>query len=291
MTGEPQGERSARQLTEPLRETVALVLVAATAVFLLVALIQLVPTDSPVDGFTERARTGFYNFVNLGTVLLPVLAVLLVTHLGPVTRRARLITTVALAEYGVAAAFGVLFGFFVGLIRAAELSFRFAFEEFLGKLAWLALLGVAGWVVFTLFRGLFQPARPQPVHEPYQGTRYGQPQQPAGWGGQQAPPPPGWGPQGPPPGQWGQPPAGPPQGPPPGAPQGPPPGQWGPPAGVPQSGPPAGGPPPNGPYPPAGPYQPPQYGHGPQPGGAFSEPTEMYGRHTHGDGEEPTRRQ
>ena len=325
MSSEPQatppGERAPRQFTEPLRELVALVLVGATAVFLLVALIRLVPYE--VDSFTERAQTGFYNFVNLATIAFPILAVLLVTHIGTPTGRAKLITMVALAEYAAAALFGVLFGFFVGLIRAAELSFRFAFEEFLTKIAWLAVLGVVAYVVYQLWRGLYQPAKPKPVYEPYGGTQYGQPQQPApGWGGQPAPQgqPQGqqWGQpgQGAPgaPGQWGQ---QPPQGPPPGQPGPQPgwgeptqvaqPGQWGQPpqsappqsappysgssqfappqSGAPYSTPPQSAPPaPNGPYPPQGPYQPPQsqYGYGQPPAGpAFNEPTDMYGRHTY----------
>ena len=71
-----------------------------------------------------------------------------------------------------------------------------------------------------------------------------------------------------------------------------PPGQWGRPQSAPPAPPQSAPPAPNGPYPPAGPYQPPQaqpYGYGQPPpgsgapGGAFNEPTEMYGRHPYGD--------
>ncbi len=299
MTSEPQatpGERSARRITEPLREPAALVLVGATAVLLLVAVIRLIPTSAPADTVGRRAHELSGDFVGVPTILFPLLAVLLVTHVGRPTGRAKLITTVAVAEYAVAAFFGVVFGFFVGLVGVADGGFRVAFEHFLAKLAWLAVLGVAGYVVFQLWRGLFPPAA-KPAHQPgqpYGGTPYGQPQQgqpqqQQPWG-RQAPPPGQWGQQAPPPGHWGEPT----QVTPPGqwgqpAPLTPPPGQWGPPSSAPPAHAPQSGPPdqqPNGPYPPAGPYQPPQaqYGYGQQPpagggpSGAFTEPTEMYGR-------------
>jgi hypothetical protein len=297
----PPGERSARQITEPLRELAALVLVGATAVFLLVSVIRLIPTSALTDTAGRRAHELFGDFVGLPTILFPLLAVLLVTHVGRPTGRARLITTVAVAEYAVAAFFGVVFGFFVGLVWVADAGFRVAFEHFLAKAAWLAVLAVAAYAVFQLWRGLF-PRAPKPAPQTY-GTPYGQPQQgqPQPWG-QQAPPPGQWGQQAPPPppghwgeptqvtppGQWGEP-----------APLTPPPGQWGPPSSAPPAHAPQSAPPqqqPNGPYPPAGPYQPPQaqYGYGQQPpggpGGAFTEPTEMYGRRPYPPDDDPTAR-
>ncbi len=315
MTSEPQtppGQRSARQITEPLRELAALVLVGATAVFLLVAVIRLIPTSALTDTVGRRAHELSGDFVGLPTILFPLLAVLLVTHVGRPTGRAKLITTVAVAEYAVAAFFGVVFGFFVGLVRVADGGFRVAFEHFLVKVAWLAVLAVAAYAVFQLWRGLFPPAA-KPAHQAYGGTPYGQPQQgqpqqgqspQQPWGPPQTPPPGQWGQQAPPPapghwgeptrvtppGQWGEP-----------APLTPPPGQWGPPSSAPPAHAPQSGPPqqqPNGPYPPAGPYQPPQaqYGYGQQPpggggpSGAFTEPTEMYGRRPFPPDDEPTAR-
>jgi hypothetical protein len=244
VTSEPQAtaaETRASQHTGPLRELGALVLVAANAVFLFVGLLRLVPTDFE-DTFTARAQAVFPWFVGFDNVALPLVAVLLVTHLGGTTPRARLITTVALAEYAFSAFFGVVFGFFVGLIAAAGSSLLVAVEEFLNRLAWLAVLGVAAFVVFTVWRKVLPPARAT--------------QQPA-WGFPGAGPTPGQFGSGPSAQFGGAPTGG-------GFAAGPAGGQYAPSPGQPA---------PGGPYGPAA-YGPPAgAGHG-----AFAEPTQAFGR-------------
>ncbi len=242
-----EGSTAGRYL-RPLRDLAALVLVVAPAVMLFVAVIRLIPS---VDGdtFGTRVQASFDGFVNLASIGLPLLGVLLATLVRPEHPRAKLITTVALGQYAVQVFFGVLFGFLVGLVSIAGFSVRFAFEEFLRRGAWLALLGIAAFAVFQIWRNLYYTPRPKPVP-----GMYGQP-------AQAGPPygPPQGGPQqyGTPPGQYGQPPAqyGPPlgqYGQPPGQ-YGPPPGQPGPPPGQQHPGQPAWNPPP----PPAQPGHPP----------------------------------
>lgn len=259
MTSQSEAEptqRSASQHTRPLREVAALVLVAATAVLLFVALLDLlIPYSLSGSAFSDRARDSFFNFVGLSTIGFPLLAVLLATHLTPVVGRARLITVVALVEYAVAGFFGALFGLLVGVVKFADSTVRGAFEALLVRGAWLAVLGIAAYAVFQVWSNLYRTTRPAPAgYGPPPGYGHpGQPPQgygPPTYGGQQnyAPPNPA--------GQYGQPAYPPPPGygqpgyPPPGygAPAYPPPGYGpAPQAGHPQSAPPA----PAAQYPPA----------------------------------------
>ena len=243
MTSQPQpppGEgTSPGQYLRPLRDWAAWVLVGAPAVLLFVAVIRLIPGGAGEFGF--RTQDSFYGFVNLSTIALPFAGVLLALLVRPRHPQARLIVLIALVEYAVMAFFGVLFGFLAGLVNhASNNGARVAFEELLVRLAWLAVLGITGYAVFAIWRGMFQVPRSRP-----QPGVYGRPQynQPGTYPGQ-----PGYGP---PPGQPGHPPQQPAGGyppPPPGAPYGQPPayGQpqqpaaWSQP--VPASAPPAGAP-------------------------------------------------
>ena len=179
--------RTAGELVLPLRDNAALVLVAATAVMLFVAVLRLIPSDVGLQ-FSNRAQDSFYGFVNLATIGLPLLAVLLVTMVRPVSPRAKLVVTVALAEYAVSAVFALLFGVLIGLVGLLDSSFRWAFEELLSRTAWLAVFGIAAFAVFQIWRNQYyvprpkaqpgmygQPAQFGPQGQPPQG--YGQPQQ------------------------------------------------------------------------------------------------------------------
>ncbi|MEU1889254.1 hypothetical protein ABZ491_27675 [Micromonospora rifamycinica] len=250
----------ARQITAPLRELAALVLLGANAVLLFVAFVRLLVPTSDYSTFSGRAGSEFFAFVGTESTVLPLLAVLLVTHLAPVSGRAKQFTQLALGEYAFAALFGVL-TFLIWLVgRLAEAEVLDALLGMLTRAAWLAIFGLAAYVVFRIWRTLYHVPKPQ-----LQPGVYGQPQ-------------PGWPQQGgypgayPAPGQsgtgqYGQsgfapppqsaPPFGAPQSAPPfGAPQSAPPfgapqsgstggvpSQPAPPFGAPQSAPPAGGPP------------------------------------------------
>ena len=111
--------------------------------------------------------------------MLPLLAVLLVTassHRCPVgpgcSPRSRLV------EYAFGALFGVL-TFLIWLVgRLAEAEVLDALLGMLTRAAWLALFGMAAFVVYRIWRTLYHVAKPKP-----QPGVYGQPQ--SGWPQQQ----------------------------------------------------------------------------------------------------------
>ncbi|MCM0674970.1 hypothetical protein NCC78_09745 [Micromonospora phytophila] len=188
----------ATQLTRPLREPAALVFLAANAVFLFVGLIRLL-TPTQYGSFTGRAGSAFFIFLGWEAVVLPVLAVLLATHVRPVVPKAKLITQVALGEYAASAVLGGLTFLIWTVGRLAEGEVLDAFLGLLTRVAWLAVFAVAAFVVYRIWRTLYHVPRPK-----RQPGVYGQPQ--PGWphqqGGHPAPGQPG----GPPvPGQPGRP--------------------------------------------------------------------------------------
>ena len=195
MTSQPQpapGEvRPVGQYLRPLRDLAAWALVLAPAVMLFVAFIRLIPAGDG-EQFVSRTQNSFYDFVNVATIFFPLAAVLLALLVTPPHPKAKVITVVALVEYGVAAFFGVVFGILVGLIQVGRFSVRAAFEELLVRAAWLTLFALAALAVYRIWRGLFHV--PRPVAQP--GV-YGQPQYgvPGTYPGQ-----PGYGP---PPGTYG----------------------------------------------------------------------------------------
>ena len=289
--GHPGG--SAIQVIRPLRDLAAYALVAAPALWLFVAVIRLIPSGVGQD-FLTRVQNSFYGFINIEMLLLPLAAVLLATMVQPPHKHAKLITIAALIEYAVAAFFGVLFGFLIGLVKIAGWSVRVAFEEFLVRAAWLAVFAAAAYAVFLIWRAFFFTPKPKPQPGMYgqppqwqqqpQPGMYGQPGYPQpGQPGQPQPgqPQPGFPPPGQPgyaqpgqtppqPGQWGQPPAG----------QG-----WGAPTGAqpvipPASAPPVSAQPASGGAPgtPPGPFAPaPGHPHGPGPYAQPSYPPPTYG--------------
>ncbi|MFV2115484.1 hypothetical protein ACFHW0_24525 [Micromonospora sp. LOL_025] len=178
----------ASQLTKPLRELAAFVLLGANAVFLFVGLIRLVtPTD--YSTFGGRAGSAFFAFVGVESVFLPLLAVLLATHVKPPVPKAKLITQVALGEYAVSALFGGLTFLFWTVDRLAEGEILDAFLGLLSRVAWLALFAVAAYVVFKVWRTLYHVPKPKPQPGVYGQPQPGWPQQQGGYPvpGQQVP--------------------------------------------------------------------------------------------------------
>jgi hypothetical protein len=177
VTSPPQpvpGEgKSAGQYLRPLRDLAVYALVGATAVWLFVAIIRLIP-DGP-DQFASRTQDSFYGFVNLQTIFFPLAGVLLALVVPPRHPKARLIVLAALAEYAVAAFFGLFFGVLIGLINhAANNGARVAFEELLVRVAWLAVFAIAAFALYQIWQNMFHtPRPPKPVAHP--GV-YGQPQ-------------------------------------------------------------------------------------------------------------------
>ncbi|WP_433390222.1 hypothetical protein [Micromonospora sp. KLBMP9576] len=178
----------ASQLTKPLRELAAFALLGANAVFLFVGLIRLV-TPAEYTTIGGRAGSAFFAFVGIEAVFLPLLAVLLATHVRPPAPKAKLITQVALGEYAVSLLFGGLTFLFWTVDRLAEGEFLDAFLGLLSRVAWLALFAVAAYVVFKIWRTLYHVPKPKPQPGMYGQPQPGWPQQPGGYPapGQQVP--------------------------------------------------------------------------------------------------------
>jgi hypothetical protein len=176
-------EKRASEFTYPLREIAALVLLGATALLLLVAVIQLLIPGDGRPGFLDRASGSFDSFLSLDRIAFPFLAVLLATHLRPVVGRARLITLVALVEYAVSAFFGILFGLLIAFADTAGDSARFAFEQLLTHVAYAGVFAIAAYAVFRIWQGLYHVPKPsnppgvygQPAGYGQPGPGYGQP--------------------------------------------------------------------------------------------------------------------
>ncbi|GIF66046.1 hypothetical protein Ais01nite_40810 [Asanoa ishikariensis] len=249
MTTQPEAgsteQTSANQITKPWRELIALVLVGANAVLLFVGLIDLLVPYSANVGFSSRAGGSFFDFAGIEAIVLPLLAVLLATHLKPAVPRAKLVTQVALAEYAVSAVFGViaLLAWLFGSLVDGEV--RAAFTGLLVRIAYAGIFAAAGFLIYKVWRTLYYVPRPKPQPGMY-GAPAGYPQPGPGQPGygQGQPGQPGYGA----PAAYGQP-----GYPPPPAYPGAAPGLGGPatPGGQPTAGPGAPGQP--GAYPPAGP--------------------------------------
>jgi len=98
---------SAAEQTKPFRQLIALVLLAGTAVLLLLAFARLLLVfDDFGGGFTQRANATFADFVGLPQMIALAVAVLIATHVRPPVPMARVITLVALIEVAFAAFFG-----------------------------------------------------------------------------------------------------------------------------------------------------------------------------------------
>jgi hypothetical protein len=217
VTSQPQpvpGEvKSAGQYLRQLRDLAAYALVGAAAVFLFVALVNLIPDGENQFGY--RTQASFFNFINLETVTFPIAAVLLALLVQPRHPRAQLIVLAALVEYAVMAFFGIFFGVLIGLINeAAHNGARSAFTGLLVRIAWLAVFGVAAYAVYLIWRNLFYTPKPKPQPGVYGQPQYGQPGAypgqpgygpPPGQPGYPPPPPGGYPNQPPPGGMYGQP--------------------------------------------------------------------------------------
>ncbi|GAA1602629.1 hypothetical protein [Actinoplanes couchii] len=171
----PAAEKPIGQYLRPLRDLAAWALVGAPAVFLFAAVIDLFGSD-----FAAQTRYGFGGDVNLATIAFPIAAVVLALGVQPVHPQARLITLIALIEYGVASFFGVVFGLLFGVSGLAAQSAAAAFTALLTRAAWLALLAVPAYGVLQIWLNVFTTPKPKQQPGVY-GQPYGQPQQPYGY--------------------------------------------------------------------------------------------------------------
>lgn len=118
-------------------------------------LIWITPGGGSVSG---GAAAAFGDFTNLVVMAMPVVAVLIAAYVDPPVAGARLITVIALIEYGVALMFGAL-TFLIGLgaafdgINNAEDGMR-SLQYLVMGIATLALLAVAAYVTLRAFTAL-----------------------------------------------------------------------------------------------------------------------------------------
>lgn len=180
------GDRRARQATEPLREMAALALLGGNAVFLLIAFLSLFFTfDSWAVGFGMRSEATFDDFAGLMAIGFPLLAVLLATHLGPLSPRARVITMVALIEYPASGFLGLVtfIGRFANRLDSDPFlggsGLRRAFEGLFAGMVWLGLLAFAAYAVYRVWMHVFYVPKPRYGYPQTYGQPYpGQPSYP-----------------------------------------------------------------------------------------------------------------
>lgn len=193
----------ASQITKPLRELIALVLLGANALFLFTGLLDLF-FGWPGTGFDDRAEAVYPSFAGASAISFPMLAVLLATHVRPVVGRARLLVQGALVEYAVSLLFGGIALLAGGFGALAEARFYAGFSIGLDQVGWYAVLAVAAFLVFRIWQTLYHVPKPKPQpgvygqpqpygqqpygQQPYGQQPYGQPGQP---GYQGYPPVPG----------------------------------------------------------------------------------------------------
>jgi hypothetical protein len=163
----------ARQFSEPSRELGALALLTGNAVFLFLGLTSLLMVINGWGSeFGLRCARVFGTFVGPLALGLPLLAVLLATHVAPMLARSRSIVITALVEYGVSALFGVIT--FLGAFAHDLSSVRATVEGLLGRSVWLGFLVLASILLVRIFTGLF-PARRAASYGTYRPATYGRP--------------------------------------------------------------------------------------------------------------------
>jgi hypothetical protein len=164
MTASP---KTLREVVTPLREIIAFALLGVAALALLVALLNLVPTDferpslMPYAFFVAIQPPGFLSLVTVGT---PVLAILLATGLGDPVRRAKLIASFSTVLLAAAIFFGLIFEVLIGFVgMIAEQSPMDGGKLLLGRLPLLLLALVALLFGFRVWQGMFYVPKPQPT--------------------------------------------------------------------------------------------------------------------------------
>ncbi len=163
----------ARQVTEPMRPIAASALLIGNGVFLFVGLSDLLFVVSGWgSGFGTRSVEEFDSFAGPLAVALPLLAVLIATHVAPTLPQARTILLAALGSYGFSAVFGVVT--YLGAFAGSLFSVRQTFDGLLWRTVWLCFLAIAGIAVYRIYHTLF-PSAPAKAGYSYGPTVYGRP--------------------------------------------------------------------------------------------------------------------
>jgi len=124
-----------------------------------------------VTRFGARSEVVFDTFAGPVAIALPLLAMLIATHVHAVLPQARVILQVALAEYAVSGFFGVIT--YLGAFAEDVFSVRSTVNGLISRAVWLAFLTIAAIAVFRVYRALYPPM-PHPPYG-YAPPVYGQP--------------------------------------------------------------------------------------------------------------------
>ncbi|MER7275493.1 hypothetical protein ABT369_13630 [Dactylosporangium sp. NPDC000244] len=167
----PPDVKKARGLLEPYRELAAFGLLGAVALILLAGLVRVL--TGLFNSFLATATASFSNVIGFEVILLPIVAVVLVLLLDPVTPRAKIVVLMAMIEYAIAAVLGLvlLLGGLIGDFQS-EGPIGWALGGFLEHLAGLALIGLGLFLAARIYLGAY--TAPKPVASPYQGYQYQQ---------------------------------------------------------------------------------------------------------------------
>jgi hypothetical protein len=179
-TAADEKDATASQYTKPLRLIAGFVLLGAVALQILGGLLNLVPSDS--ESFKNWTLTVFgaypgyqVGLISWATVLPPIAAVLIATHVKPALPQGKLVSLLALIEYGVLAVLGLIGLIGGGLALNHSVSKVKIISAVLIWLGYLALVALGGLLSLKVFQGLSAAARP--AFSPYgqqQAAAYGQ---------------------------------------------------------------------------------------------------------------------
>jgi hypothetical protein len=167
----PTSAGAARSVTQSMRHLASVALLAGNAVFLFLGVSTLLFVVSDWFGqFGARSEAVFDLFAGPVGIALPLLAMLIATHVSPPLPQARVILLVALVEYAVSAFFGVIT--YLGSFAEGAFSVRSTFNGLLGRAVWLAFLTIAITAVYRVYRTMYPPT---PQTYSYGPTVYGRP--------------------------------------------------------------------------------------------------------------------
>lgn len=162
-----------RSVTEGMRQLAATALLAGNGVFLFLGVSDLLFVVSGwISQFGARSEATFGAFAGPVAIALPLLAMLLATHVQPTVPQARQLLLLALGEYAVSGFFGVLT--YLGAFAEGVFSVRSTFNGLIGRAVWLAFLTIAAVAVYRVYRAMYPPV-PRGAGYGYSPTVYGRP--------------------------------------------------------------------------------------------------------------------
>jgi hypothetical protein len=161
-TAADEKDPTASQYTKPIRLIAAFILLGAAALTVISNILQLIPAGDST--FSSRASGVSFGVLGFSAVLPPVLAVLLVSHVRPMLAQSKIVSLIAMIEYGVMLLIGL-----IGTIAGAYYTFTHTSGAYsirgindaagylIEDLALLTLAGLGGLVTVLVFRGLAAP--------------------------------------------------------------------------------------------------------------------------------------